>query len=104
MYDETNVPLPEYRVRPVVRYVVTRYCHPYTASDGSHGMPGSSTVVAELTDERQADEMVEALSSYDFKIRQEQSIRRIFGENQTAPGVVTMAKVDQSEVSGSGCG
>jgi hypothetical protein len=51
MYDETNVPGPEYKVRPVVRYLVTVYFHPYTAKD-QHGFPlpieGSSKVIGEF--------------------------------------------------------
>ncbi len=92
-YDETNVPAPEYRVRPVVRYVVTRYCHPFTCRDGSFGATGSSTVVAELTDERQADELVEALTAYEFKVRNEMAIQAAFGPQGS-----------ETDVSGSGCG
>lgn len=51
MYDETNVPCPEYKVRPVVRYLVTVYFHPYMAKD-QHGFPlpieGSSKVIGEF--------------------------------------------------------
>jgi hypothetical protein len=62
MYDETNVPGPEFRVRTVVRYVVTRYCHPYQSRDGTHGMQGSSTVVGEFQSELQACEVANALA------------------------------------------
>jgi hypothetical protein len=64
MYDETNVPGPEYKVRPVVRYLVTVYFHPYLAKDQS-GFPlpieGSSKVVGEFEREDRALEVQEAL-------------------------------------------
>lgn len=62
MYDETNVPAPEFRVRPVVRYVVTRYCHPYQSRDGLHGATGSSQVIGEFDQEIHADEVARALA------------------------------------------
>jgi hypothetical protein len=62
MYTEKNVPGPEFRVRPVVRYVVTRYCHPYQAEDGSHGMTGLSEVIAELPNEQRAFEVAQAMA------------------------------------------
>lgn len=68
MYNETNVPGPEFRVRPVVRYVVTRYCHPYRDSrlttDGPiDGMVhGGSAVVGEFLGENQAFEVAQALA------------------------------------------
>lgn len=61
MYDETNVPGPEYRVRTVVRYVVTRYCHPYQSRDGACGSTGSSQIVGEFQNEQQAFEVAQAL-------------------------------------------
>lgn len=70
MYDETNVPGPEYRVRTVVRHIVTRYCHPYKPStfdpgtvDGSVG--GCSTVVGEFQNEQQAFDVADALAKAD---------------------------------------
>lgn len=63
MYDETNVPGPEYRVRPVVRYVVTRYCHPYQSRDGKVGMSGGSSVVGEFDKEQNAYDVAEALAA-----------------------------------------
>lgn len=71
MYDETNVPGPEYRVRTVVRHIVTRYCHPYRDSrivevgpiDGV--MAGGSTVVGEFQNEQQAFDVAHALSKTD---------------------------------------
>lgn len=60
MYDETNVPGPEYRVRPVVRYVVTRYCHPFKDKDGLT-INGHSGVIAEFPSEERAYEVAEAL-------------------------------------------
>lgn len=62
MYNEKNVPGPEFRVRPVVRYVVTRYCHPYQSVDGAHGMAGSSEVIAELPSEQRAWEVAQAMA------------------------------------------
>ena len=63
MYDETNVPGPEYRVRTVARYVVTRYCHPYTHSNPEFiGNCGGSTVVGEFPAEQQAFEVAQALA------------------------------------------
>lgn len=66
MFNETNVPGPEYRVRPVVRYVVTRYCHPFQSLDGTCGMAGGSTVVGEFHGEQQAFEVATALSAQEF--------------------------------------
>ena len=66
MYDETNVPGPEYRVRTVVRYVVTRYCHPFTSRDGTCGQSGSSTVVGEFHGEQQAFEVAQALAAQEL--------------------------------------
>ena len=63
MFDETNVPGPEFRVRPVVRYVVTRYCHPYTSADGKSSNGGSSEVIAELPNEQRAFEVASAMAN-----------------------------------------
>lgn len=64
MYDETNVPGPEYKVRPVVRYLVTVFYHGYMAKD-QHGYPiqidGSSRVVGEFEREDQAMLVQEAM-------------------------------------------
>lgn len=57
MHDETTVPGPEFRVRPVIRYVVTRYFHPYLSRDGSHGSSGRSEVVGEFHNEDTAREV-----------------------------------------------
>jgi hypothetical protein len=66
MFNETNVPGPEYRVRPVVRYVVTRYCHPYEHSDPTMiGNCGGSTAVGEFPNEQQAFEVANALAKAD---------------------------------------
>jgi hypothetical protein len=65
MYDESNVPAPEYRVRTVVRYIVTRYCHPYT--DRNMGQPlsieGSSRVIAEFHREQDAIDVASSLAA-----------------------------------------
>lgn len=66
MYDETNVPPPEVRVRPVVRYLVTTYYHPYMQSnpesvDGKPFLvPGGSKVLCECDNEAHAEEVVTA--------------------------------------------
>lgn len=52
---ETN----EYRVRPVVRYVVTHY-HSYSTEDGKGG-GGGSEVVGEFDNEAQAEKVKAAL-------------------------------------------
>lgn len=62
MYDETNVPGPEYRVRPVMRYVVTRYCHPYASKDGRDSWTGSSEVIAEVPKQERACEIARAMA------------------------------------------
>jgi hypothetical protein len=74
MYDETNVPGPEFRVRPVVRYVVTRFCHPYidhsiTIPDNNPGtyVPGGSEVLAEVPSEQRAFEIAEAMKAAEDK-------------------------------------
>lgn len=71
IYDETNVPAPEYRVRTVVRHIVTRYCHPYRFKDSVPSgpidgvSPGGSTVVGEFPNEQQAFDVAHALSLAD---------------------------------------
>lgn len=62
-YNQFNVPGPEYQVRPVVRYVVTRYCHPYAheTDSGAHMVQGGSEVIAEFPSEPRAWEVAEAL-------------------------------------------
>lgn len=62
MYNESNVPLPEYRVRPVVRYVITRYCHGYVDRASGLGLSGSSEVVAEVSNENRAEEIARQLA------------------------------------------
>lgn len=61
MYDETNVPGPDYQVRPVIRYAVTAYYHPYQSLDGKVGSSGCHKVLAECENEHNADEIVRAL-------------------------------------------
>lgn len=61
MYDETNVPGPDYRVQPVVRYAVTAYYHPYQSRDGRSGSSGSHKVLAECDNEQNADEIVRSM-------------------------------------------
>lgn len=64
MYDETNVPGPEYRVRQVVRYLVTVYFHPYLTKD-QKGFPlpieGSSKVIGEFDRDDNAELVREGL-------------------------------------------
>ena len=62
MYNETNVPGPEFRVRTVPRYIVTRYCHPYESRDGLTGDGGGSKLVGEFENEQQAYEVAQALA------------------------------------------
>jgi hypothetical protein len=62
MYDETNVPGPEYKVRPVVRYAVTAYYHPYQSRDGGHACAGSSRVLCECDSERSAELLAHAMT------------------------------------------
>lgn len=64
MYDETNVPGPEFRVRPVVRYVVTCYYHPYQSQDCTHGDSGGSKVIGEFEQEAHAANVAEALAKH----------------------------------------
>lgn len=56
-YQAYEIPLPEIRVRPVVRYVITRYYHASPAD----GLPASSEVLAEVDNELRAEELAEAL-------------------------------------------
>jgi hypothetical protein len=67
IYNQNTVPGPEYRVRTTVRYILTRYCHPYSdVGDGNRmpiEVPGGSTVVGEFTNEQQAFEAAEALAA-----------------------------------------
>lgn len=68
MYTAQNVPGPEYRVRTVVRHIVTRYCHPYESEDvqgRSVGSSGSSTVIGEFPNEQQAYDVAQALAKAD---------------------------------------
>ena len=62
MYSEAHVPGPEYRVRAVQRFVVTRYCHPFTSADGKIANSGSSEVIAELPNEQRAFEVAQAMA------------------------------------------
>lgn len=62
MYTQDNVPPPEYRVRTVVRYVVTRYCHPYEHTDGMIGHCGGSVSVCEVPTENGAHDIARALA------------------------------------------
>jgi len=69
MYDQNNVPPPEYRIRPVVRYVVTRYCHPYSYEmciDGCDvqqlSQAGGSTVICEVPSEQGAYDIARAVA------------------------------------------
>lgn len=73
MYDETNVPGPEYRVRPVVRYVLTRYCHPYRSLDGKHGSSGHSEVIAEFPTEERANEVAKAMDKSESEFLRSQA-------------------------------
>lgn len=67
MYTQDNVPPPEYRVRTVVRYVVTRYCFPYehiarSDSEESMEVPGGSSAICEVASEQGAYEIAVALA------------------------------------------
>lgn len=64
IYDETNVPPPDVRVIPVVRYQVTCYYHPYKFRDGNGACPGVHQVVAEIDNESRAQEVAEAMGMY----------------------------------------
>lgn len=63
VYTEETVPAPEYRVRTVVRYVVTRYCHPYVSRDGKTGSSGHSELLGEFHNEQRAYETAQALAA-----------------------------------------
>jgi hypothetical protein len=66
MYTQHNVPGPEYRVRPVVRYVVTRYCFPYVHDEldgNAHSVPGGSTVIGEFPSEQTAYDVAGAMGN-----------------------------------------
>lgn len=62
VYDETNVPAPEYRVRTVPRYIVTRYCFPYQSADGRVACSGRSDTVGEFPNEQRAFDVAQALA------------------------------------------
>lgn len=66
MYNSENVPGPEFRVRTVPRFIVTRYCHPYESAKDVHGdsvtYPGSSILVGEFQNEQQAFDVAHALA------------------------------------------
>jgi len=62
LYDETNVPPPEYRVRAVVRYAVMRYCHGYVSRDGKCASGGHSELLGEFHNEQRAFETAQALA------------------------------------------
>lgn len=57
MNDPAAVPPPEFQIRPVVRYVITRYFH----ASPMDNLPASSEVLAEVDNERHAEELVAAL-------------------------------------------
>lgn len=66
MYTQDNVPPPEYRVRTVVRHIVTRYCHPYKHETGPNEsdipVSGGSTVICEVASEQGAYDIAQALA------------------------------------------
>lgn len=66
VHNQHDVPPPEYRVRTVVRHVVTRYCHPYTMCDahgnGAYNVKGSSSVICEVANDVTAYEIAKALA------------------------------------------
>lgn len=74
MYDQHNVPPPEFRVRPVVNYVVTKYCHPYTHKPGPEcglnekeiPFGGGSVVVCEVVGESDAYDIARALANAEY--------------------------------------
>jgi hypothetical protein len=68
MYNETNVPGPEYRVRPVTRFVVTKYFHPFQSEDGKIAFTGSSEVIGLFDNEKQADTVATALAASESEI------------------------------------
>lgn len=70
MYNQHNVPPPEYRVRTVARYIVTRYCHPYCEIPDDYvegqavsGCAGSSEIIGEFENEQRAFEVAKAMAS-----------------------------------------
>ncbi len=63
MYDQTNVPSAEYQVRPVVRYVVTKYCHPYFDTQHDVDVGGGSSVICEVANEFDATIIMNAMKS-----------------------------------------
>jgi hypothetical protein len=65
MFNEKNVPGPEYRIRPVVRYVVTRYCHPYMSEDRTQRSLGGSEVIAEFPSEDRALDVARAMAKHE---------------------------------------
>ena len=65
MFTEKTVPKPEYRVRTVPRHVVTRYCFPYQAEDGSHGSAGHSEVIAQFDNEQRAFEVAQSMAKWE---------------------------------------
>lgn len=70
MYNQHNVPPPEYRVRTVARYVVTRYCHPYCEIPDDYvegqgvrlGSGGGSEIIGEFENEQRAFEVATAMA------------------------------------------
>lgn len=70
-YNQHNVPGPEYRVRPVVRYVVTRYCHPYVHEEehGAHSVSGGSEVIGEFHKEDNAYAVATSMDRAEKSIR-----------------------------------
>lgn len=63
MYDETNAEGPEFRVRTVVRYLVTRFSPPHRDLSGKVCSTGSSKVVGEFQNEQQAFVVAQALAN-----------------------------------------
>jgi hypothetical protein len=62
MHDESNVPGPEFKVRSVTRYVVTRYFYPYKKADALGGVvEGYSEVLAEVPTEEKAIEIAQCM-------------------------------------------
>ena len=55
--QQHEIPPPEIRVRPVVRYAVTRFFHASPADN----LPSSSEVLTEVDNERNAEEIAAAL-------------------------------------------
>lgn len=59
-YDETTVPLPEYRVTTVERHSLAVYTHPFVDRDGTL-QPGCSRVISEFTTLRGAEDVADAM-------------------------------------------